>query len=76
MDFESPEPPETRSRVHGVRFVQKLHVREKVWKRDKKGSQHVPQNGAKSSPWALLGLTLAILEGLWRRSIFDAFFER
>ena len=70
MDFERLEPQETRSRVHGVRFEQKQHVREKVRKRDQKGSPNGARNGGKSSPWALLGLTFEILEGLWRRSIF------
>ena len=30
MDFESLEPPGTRSRLDGVRFVHKVHVHEKV----------------------------------------------
>ena len=39
MHLENPEPPETRSRPCGVRFVRKQHVHESAWKREQKGAR-------------------------------------
>ena len=46
--------------------MEKLHVQEKVRKRDQKGSQNDAQNGAKMEPWALQGATFTILGRLGR----------
>ena len=73
MDFERLGPQEQSSRVHGVRFDKKPCIAEWVTKMNQNESPNGSPNGAKSSPWALLGLTLVILEGLWRLSFFDDF---
>ena len=39
MHLENPEPPETRSRLYGVRSVRKQHVHESAWKREQNGAK-------------------------------------
>ena len=67
MIFESLAPAETSSRVHAVRFLQKRYVHEKVQKRVPNGSKNDQQMEPKGPLWALLGLTLVILEGFETR---------
>ena len=50
VHFESPVPQETRSRIDGVRFARKRHVREHVVKRDQQISRSRRQSGARRDP--------------------------